>query len=228
MWLLLSRLHLMSLCMSLQGSWYASCAICCLFSYISIFQMNKGVPSYLGSLLTKIWKRFWECHFRLWEAISKISRLFSSSVHLISGNLLIWKGAPCSLHLNCFCWKISHILFLLFDSNSMKELSPHIASVMNILERHASYLMSGKELSKLVAFVKGTQFDLVVRLLSFIALTNLIVQSRLSSIYAVTYAGISTTRKARVCSSGEFCFCTRTDWTKGSGQYITKFMIYYA
>ncbi|AQK75554.1 Quinoprotein amine dehydrogenase beta chain-like [Zea mays] len=55
----------------------------------------------------------------------------------------------------------SLILFLLFDSNSMKELSPHIASVMNILERHASYLMSGKELSKLVAFVKGTQFDLV-------------------------------------------------------------------
>jgi hypothetical protein len=43
----------------------------------------------------------------------------------------------------------------------MKELSPHIASVMNILENHASYLMSGKELSKLVAFVKGTQFDLV-------------------------------------------------------------------
>jgi hypothetical protein len=120
------------------------------------------------------------------------------------------------------------MLFLLFDSNSTKELSPHIASVMNILERHASYLMSSKELSKLVAFVKGTQFDLVVRLLSFIALTNLIVQSRLSSIYAVTYAGISTTRKARVCSSGEFCFCTRTDWTKGSGQYITKFMIYYA
>jgi RAB6A-GEF complex partner protein 1 len=73
----------------------------------------------------------------------------------------------------------SLMLFLLFDSNSMKELSPHIASVMNILERHASYLMSGKELSKLVAFVKGTQFDLVVRLLSFITLTNLIVQSRL-------------------------------------------------
>uniref|UniRef100_A0A453PTV7 RIC1 C-terminal alpha solenoid region domain-containing protein n=1 Tax=Aegilops tauschii subsp. strangulata TaxID=200361 RepID=A0A453PTV7_AEGTS len=46
-------------------------------------------------------------------------------------------------------------------SNSMKELSPHINSVMNILESHASYLMSGKELSKLVAFVKGTQFDLV-------------------------------------------------------------------
>nr|CAB3451299.1 unnamed protein product [Digitaria exilis] len=46
-------------------------------------------------------------------------------------------------------------------SNSTKELSPHIASVMNILESHASYLMSGKELSKLVAFVKGTQFDLV-------------------------------------------------------------------
>ncbi|XP_073010601.1 uncharacterized protein [Typha latifolia] len=46
-------------------------------------------------------------------------------------------------------------------STSVKELSPHIASVKNILESHASYLMSGKELSKLVAFVKGTQFDLV-------------------------------------------------------------------
>jgi len=33
--------------------------------------------------------------------------------------------------------------------------------VKSILENHASYLMSGKELSKLVAFVKGTQFDLV-------------------------------------------------------------------
>ncbi|KAJ3699104.1 hypothetical protein LUZ61_002809 [Rhynchospora tenuis] len=46
-------------------------------------------------------------------------------------------------------------------SGSFKELSPHIASVKNILESHASYLMSGKELSKLVAFVKGTQFDIV-------------------------------------------------------------------
>ncbi|XP_008785301.1 guanine nucleotide exchange factor subunit RIC1-like isoform X2 [Phoenix dactylifera] len=46
-------------------------------------------------------------------------------------------------------------------STSLKELSPHVASVKNILESHASYLMSGKELSKLVAFVKGTQFDLV-------------------------------------------------------------------
>ncbi|XP_042380712.1 guanine nucleotide exchange factor subunit RIC1-like [Zingiber officinale] len=46
-------------------------------------------------------------------------------------------------------------------SNSFKELSPHIASVKNILESHATHLMSGKELSKLVAFVKGTQFDLV-------------------------------------------------------------------
>ncbi|KAG6784796.1 hypothetical protein POTOM_010505 [Populus tomentosa] len=46
-------------------------------------------------------------------------------------------------------------------SNSLKEQSAHIASVKNILESHASYLMSGKELSKLVAFVKGTQFDLV-------------------------------------------------------------------
>ncbi|KAG5008264.1 hypothetical protein JHK85_026806 [Glycine max] len=44
---------------------------------------------------------------------------------------------------------------------SFKEQSAHVTSVKNILENHASYLMSGKELSKLVAFVKGTQFDLV-------------------------------------------------------------------
>ncbi|KAI3893694.1 hypothetical protein MKX03_032110 [Papaver bracteatum] len=50
-----------------------------------------------------------------------------------------------------------------FDSKStsVKEQSAHVASVKSILENHASYLMSGKELSKLVAFVKGTQFDLV-------------------------------------------------------------------
>lgn len=47
------------------------------------------------------------------------------------------------------------------SSNSFKEQSAHVASVKSILENHASYLMSGKELSKLVAFVKGTQFDLV-------------------------------------------------------------------
>ncbi|PKA65731.1 hypothetical protein AXF42_Ash013146 [Apostasia shenzhenica] len=46
-------------------------------------------------------------------------------------------------------------------STSLKEPSTHIASVKNILENHASFLMAGKELSKLVAFVKGTQFDLV-------------------------------------------------------------------
>ncbi|KAK4266874.1 hypothetical protein QN277_023738 [Acacia crassicarpa] len=46
-------------------------------------------------------------------------------------------------------------------SSSFKEQSAHVTSVKNILENHASYLMSGKELSKLVAFVKGTQFDLV-------------------------------------------------------------------
>ncbi|XP_027350147.1 RAB6A-GEF complex partner protein 1-like isoform X2 [Abrus precatorius] len=49
-----------------------------------------------------------------------------------------------------------------FDkSTSFKEQSAHVTSVKNILENHASFLMSGKELSKLVAFVKGTQFDLV-------------------------------------------------------------------
>ncbi|KAF9617148.1 hypothetical protein IFM89_034299 [Coptis chinensis] len=46
-------------------------------------------------------------------------------------------------------------------STSFKEQSAHVTSVKNILESHASYLMSGKELSNLVAFVKGTQFDLV-------------------------------------------------------------------
>ncbi|CAI8613188.1 unnamed protein product [Vicia faba] len=46
-------------------------------------------------------------------------------------------------------------------SPSSKEQSAHVTSVKNILENHASYLMAGKELSKLVAFVKGTQFDLV-------------------------------------------------------------------
>ncbi|KAK1260240.1 hypothetical protein QJS04_geneDACA002447 [Acorus gramineus] len=46
-------------------------------------------------------------------------------------------------------------------SASFKDQNTHVASVKNILESHASYLMSGKELSKLVAFVKGTQFDLV-------------------------------------------------------------------
>lgn len=53
--------------------------------------------------------------------------------------------------------------FFLYISSSFKEQSAHVTSVKNILENHASYLMSGKELSKLVAFVKGTQFDLVVR-----------------------------------------------------------------
>ena len=51
----------------------------------------------------------------------------------------------------------------IWSSSSFKEQSPHVASVKSILESHASYLMSGKELSKLVAFVKGTQFDIVVR-----------------------------------------------------------------
>uniref|UniRef100_A0A803KZD2 RIC1 C-terminal alpha solenoid region domain-containing protein n=1 Tax=Chenopodium quinoa TaxID=63459 RepID=A0A803KZD2_CHEQI len=53
-----------------------------------------------------------------------------------------------------------------FDSKSSshKEQSAHVTSVRNILESHASYLMSGKELSKLVAFVKGTQFDVVLHM----------------------------------------------------------------
>lgn len=41
-----------------------------------------------------------------------------------------------------------------------KETSAHIATVKRILEAHAGYLMSHKMLRELVAFVKGTQFDL--------------------------------------------------------------------
>ncbi|KAF1884108.1 hypothetical protein Lal_00046394, partial [Lupinus albus] len=48
---------------------------------------------------------------------------------------------------------------------SLKEQSAHVTSVKNILELHASFLMAGKNLSKLVAFVKGTQIDLVEYLL---------------------------------------------------------------
>jgi len=61
--------------------------------------------------------------------------------------------------------KLSTILTsnYLWSSSSFKEQSAHVTSVKNILENHASYLMAGKELSKLVAFVKGTQFGLVVR-----------------------------------------------------------------
>ncbi|KAH7433091.1 hypothetical protein KP509_07G054900 [Ceratopteris richardii] len=45
-------------------------------------------------------------------------------------------------------------------SFAVKETSAHIATVKRILEAHACYLMSHKMLRELVAFVKGTQFDL--------------------------------------------------------------------
>ncbi|XP_065871277.1 uncharacterized protein [Euphorbia lathyris] len=63
--------------------------------------------------------------------------------------------------LGYFLFRSSHRKTSLDKSTSFKEQSAHVTSVKNILESHASYLMSGKELSKLVAFVKGTQFDLV-------------------------------------------------------------------
>ncbi|XP_061361240.1 uncharacterized protein LOC133305118 isoform X4 [Gastrolobium bilobum] len=63
--------------------------------------------------------------------------------------------------LGYFLFRSSEQKQSLDKSTSFKEQSAHVASVKNILENHASYLMSGKELSKLVAFVKGTQFDLV-------------------------------------------------------------------
>jgi len=75
--------------------------------------------------------------------------------------------SPCSrLHFSDPCNSFQKLIInqvpFLWSSTSFKEQSAHVASVKNILESHASYLMSGKELSKLVAFVKGTQFDLVV------------------------------------------------------------------
>ncbi|KAK7295112.1 hypothetical protein RJT34_18016 [Clitoria ternatea] len=63
--------------------------------------------------------------------------------------------------LGYFLFRSSDMRQSLDKSPSFKEQSAHVTSVKNILENHASYLMSGKELSKLVAFVKGTQFDLV-------------------------------------------------------------------
>ncbi|KAH1235043.1 hypothetical protein GLYMA_09G256700v4 [Glycine max] len=63
--------------------------------------------------------------------------------------------------LGYFLFRSSEQKQSLDKSTSFKEQSAHVTSVKNILENHASYLMSGKELSKLVAFVKGTQFDLV-------------------------------------------------------------------
>ncbi|KAL5863447.1 hypothetical protein ACOSQ3_000961 [Xanthoceras sorbifolium] len=63
--------------------------------------------------------------------------------------------------LGYFLFPSSYKRSSLDKSTSFKEQSANVASVKNILEGHASYLMSGKELSKLVAFVKGTQFDLV-------------------------------------------------------------------
>ncbi|KAJ4956002.1 hypothetical protein NE237_012785 [Protea cynaroides] len=63
--------------------------------------------------------------------------------------------------LGYFLFRSSYKKPSLDSSTSFKEQSAHVTSVKNILENHASYLMSGKELSKLVAFVKGTQFDLV-------------------------------------------------------------------
>ncbi|XP_039048214.1 guanine nucleotide exchange factor subunit RIC1-like isoform X2 [Hibiscus syriacus] len=66
--------------------------------------------------------------------------------------------------LGYFLFRSSFSRSSLDKSTSFKDQSAHIASVKNILENHASYLMSGKELSKLVAFVKGTQFDLVLQM----------------------------------------------------------------
>lgn len=105
-----------------------------------------------------------------------------------------------------------------WSSTSFKDLSPHIASVKNILETHASHLMSGKELSKLVAFVKGTQFDLVVRFSVFYLLMFYIYTFEYLKIqYTQLTPGISSARKTGECSLGEFCFRASTDWAEGFG-----------
>ncbi|CAN6704384.1 unnamed protein product [Malus baccata var. baccata] len=64
-------------------------------------------------------------------------------------------------HTNFRKQSLDKSLLFLSSSTSLKEQNAHVASVKNIVESHADFLMSGKELSKLVAFVKGTQFDLV-------------------------------------------------------------------
>lgn len=106
----------------------------------------------------------------------------------------------------------------MLSSPTFKEQNAHIASVKNILESHASYLMSGKELSKLVAFVKGTQFDLVVRrkcqcfkpswVFSFLILWC-------SRFNCKLIVGISSTRTIPECSVGKFCFGIWINWSEG-------------
>lgn len=100
------------------------------------------------------------------------------------------------------------LILLCSGSNSFKEQSAqHVAPVKNILENHASYLMSGKELSKLVAFVKGTQFDLVVRKAGVFLLHMMSYYKAISSfLMTMCVAGISSKRKIWMCSLGELFF----------------------
>lgn len=121
---------------------------------------------FLGPLLAKVWQRLWKCQYGLWKTISKVYGL--SSIPFAIQETIFWLekvhfvvNFKRSRRFFEWLWCCYQNLCVIpsLDSNSMKELSPHINSVMNILESHASYLMSGKELSKLVAFVKGTQFD---------------------------------------------------------------------
>lgn len=95
---------------------------------------------------------------------------------------------------------------IFISSSSFKEPSAHVASVKNILEGHASYLMSGKELSKLVAFVKGTQFDLVVGKSYFKNFLNVQVDSTYwICVIIVMFAGISPKGEIWKCSFEGFC-----------------------
>lgn len=103
-----------------------------------------------------------------------------------------------------------------YSNSSFKEQSAHVASVKKILESHASFLMSGKELSKLVAFVKGTQFDLVVREPNFFS--HIVFTLPLLGIWEsiMIISGISSERKIWKCSLGEFCFRAWTDRAEGN------------
>ncbi|CAN0884409.1 Guanine nucleotide exchange factor subunit RIC1 [Linum grandiflorum] len=140
---------------------------------------TEYVPSSVNILtLIQLLRLFEECFQRRWyrTAACYILATLDESLYELAGELvrfLLRSGkdyeptSPDSDKLSSprflgyFLFRSSYKKSSLDKSTTFKEQNAHIASVKNILESHASYLMSGKELTKLVAFVKGTQFDLV-------------------------------------------------------------------
>lgn len=142
------------------------------------------------------------------------------SVRRTEGNHLTWKLSFLHFKMNLQGpWISALTVIYSWNSTSNKELSPHVASVKSILENHASYLMSVKELSKLVAFVKGTQFDLVVRFsLVFSSYSHSLIRKYAHGNYVYDIklnSGISSTGKTWLCSPGQFCIWAWIDWAKG-------------